>query len=677
MNTNIFKYTKGLLVMVVVLLLGNTFLTSCDDEEKSTKVVLNSFGPAGIKHGETIKFVGLNLDKVTAIVLPGAEISANNFVTKSSRLIELIVPQTAEAGKVVLKTPDGDIETKTPLNFEVPVIISSITPEARPGANISIKGTLVNWIEEVTFNDGVTTTEFVSKSTTEVVVKVPMEAKTGFLIFSTGGTEPLTFTSLEELVVTMPTVTSLSPLNIKHSDLLTISGTDLDLVSELTFFDGVVVTDFENVTATELTVRVPNTTKKGKLILKVPSELTVQTEEEITIILPKGTSLTPNPAEPGANITITGTDLDLVKGIIFPELPTPVTMFVSQSATQIVVTAPAAATSTGALFFVTIHDFQTGSGVQYKLPGGGNTPLVAIYEDGIHASWGKWDGWGTTAQDLANAELPKNGTTAIKISYNNGYGGFQLHPNTPDPYTTDSYASLRLSIAGGSGTTDGTPITVYIKTKEGTGEDKKVTVNLGAPNTYKTFDIPLSQFGNPANINELVIQNWGTNPATYYVDDIGLFGSVDPLVAIYTDAVHASWGKWDGWGTTTQDLANAELPKDGTSAIKISYNNGYGGFQLHPNTPDPYVTDSFTSLKLSIAGGSGTADGTQITLYIKTKEGTGEDSKVTLTLGPPNTYKTFEVPMTQFGNPANINELVIQNWGTNPATFYVDDIGLF
>jgi hypothetical protein len=592
-------------------------------------------------------------------------------------VIELVVPIEAEAGKVILKTPQGDIESKTVLDFEVPVIITSITAEAKPGTNISIKGTLVNWIEEITFNDGVTTTEFVSKSPTEVVVKVPMAAQTGFLIFSTGGVEPLTFASDEELIVTMPTVTSLDPATLKHSEVLTITGTDLDIVSKITFFDGVEVTDFESVTATTLTVVVPNTAKKGKLVLTVPSGLTIETADEITITLPKGTALTPNPATPGENVTITGTDLDLVKGIIFPEVPDPVTTFVSQTATQIVVTAPATATTTGALFFVTIHDFQTGSGVQYKMPGGGNTPLVEIYADALNASWAKWNGWGTTAQDAANTELPKNGTSAIKISYNDGYGGFQLHPNTPDPYVTDSYASLRLSIAGGSGTVAGTQIMVYIKTKEGTGEGSKVTVALGAPNTYKTFDIPLAQFGNPANINELVIQNSGTNPATIYVDDVGLFGSADPLFTIYSDAVHANWAKWNGWGTSAQDVANGELPKDGTSAIKISYNDGYGGFQLHPNTPDPFVTDSYTSLKLSIAGGSGTVAGTQITVYIKTKEGTGEGSKVTVVLGAPNTYKTFDIALSQFGNPANINELVIQNAGTNPATFYVDDIGLF
>ena len=195
MNKKILNYTKGLLVIMLVLLLSNGFLTSCDDEEENTNVVLNSFGPVGVKHGETIKFIGLNLDKVTAIVLPGVEVSASEFASKSSRLIELVVPHAAEAGKVILKTPNGDIETKTPLNFEVPVVISSITAEAKPGTNITIKGSLVNWIEEVTFNDGVTTTEFVSKSTTEVVVKVPMEAQTGFLIFATGGTEPLTFAS--------------------------------------------------------------------------------------------------------------------------------------------------------------------------------------------------------------------------------------------------------------------------------------------------------------------------------------------------------------------------------------------------------------------------------------------------------------------------------------------------
>ncbi|MEJ0032091.1 MAG: hypothetical protein WDO15_17705 [Bacteroidota bacterium] len=45
----------------------------------------------------------MNLDKVTAIELPGAEVQASAFATKTSRLIEIVVPDEAEAGLVVLK----------------------------------------------------------------------------------------------------------------------------------------------------------------------------------------------------------------------------------------------------------------------------------------------------------------------------------------------------------------------------------------------------------------------------------------------------------------------------------------------------------------------------------------------------------------------------------------------
>src|ERR1043165_2605018 len=170
MKKKIFYFAASILIFIGTSVL----VTSCKDDEESTSlIILNSFGPSGIEHGETLRFIGVNLDKVTEIDLPGAKVDASAFTTKTSRLIELIVPEEAEAGLVVLKTPTGDITTKTALNFKVPVKITSITGEARPGGEISIKGTLVNWIEEVVFNDGISVKDFVSKSTTELKEKVP------------------------------------------------------------------------------------------------------------------------------------------------------------------------------------------------------------------------------------------------------------------------------------------------------------------------------------------------------------------------------------------------------------------------------------------------------------------------------------------------------------------------
>jgi hypothetical protein len=674
------KYNIIIVWLCVVAMMACVSSCKEDEEKNNGQVTLLSFGPSGVKHGEQIKFIGLNLNKVSSITLaPDIEIPSSSFTSQTAELIEVVIPDAAEAGKVVLKTADGDIETKTPLSFEVPVEITSITEEAKPGTNITITGSKVNWIEEVIFPDEISVTDFVSKTLNELVVTVPINAQSGFIIFKSGGTEPLSFASEEELKVSLPEVTALSPASVRHTANLTLTGKNLDLVTAIVFPENKTVTEFVSKSESELVVTVPAGTKKGYLTLKQVAPVDVVTTQEVVITLPQGTTVTPNPAGPGVDITITGTDLDLVKEIKFPGVTTPVTTFVSQSPTQIVVKAPAQANTSGALFFVTVHNFETNSGVQYKLPptGGNDTPLVAIYAEAMNANWQKWDGWGTSAQDLANTELPKNGTKAIKIAFSDAWGGFQLHPTSPDPYVTTDYASLRLSVAGGAGTANGTQLLVYIKTKAGAGENSKVTINLGAPNTYKTFDIPLSQFGSPANINELVIQNAGTANATIYVDDIGLFASNDPLHSIFAESLNASWQKWDGWGTSTQDLASTEMPQNGTKAIKLSFNDAWGGFQLHPTSPDPFAMTSYSSLKLSVAGGAGTTTGTSIMVYIKTKAGTGENSKVTLNLGAPNTYKTFDIPLSQFGNPANINELVIQNAGTNNVTIFIDDIGLF
>ena len=119
------------------------FLPACEDDEDngSGQTELLSFGPTGIQHGEEIVFIGNNLDKVTAIVFaPSVEVQKSSFTSATSETIKLNVPNAAETGKVILKTPDGDIESKTVFSLEVPVVISEVTPEAKPGTNITITG---------------------------------------------------------------------------------------------------------------------------------------------------------------------------------------------------------------------------------------------------------------------------------------------------------------------------------------------------------------------------------------------------------------------------------------------------------------------------------------------------------------------------------------------------------
>ena len=194
-----------LLVCLTIFSFG--FLASCDDDDdamlNSGQVELLSFGPTGAKHGETIKFIGHNLDKVDAIEIPNATITKDQFVSQTSELIELVIPTTATAGKVVLKVASGeDVTSKTVLNFEVPVTITSIPGEAKPGTNITINGNYMNWVEGVVFgNDPDTVKQFLNQTMSELVLTVPMDAKTGILTFLTGGTEPLSIESEQPLTI--------------------------------------------------------------------------------------------------------------------------------------------------------------------------------------------------------------------------------------------------------------------------------------------------------------------------------------------------------------------------------------------------------------------------------------------------------------------------------------------
>lgn len=335
-------------LLSICILASVVMLASCkkdNDNEDSDKIQLFSFGPTGAKHGDTLRFIGAHLDQVTSIQFTGgaaAVVDKAAFKTQRSDLILLLVPSAAEKGYVTLKTPQGDIVTKTQLNLGVTIDVTSITNQARPGENITIAGNYLNWVNKITFARGKVVTTFVTKTINQLVVTVPADAETGPLLISYSGTDSAEMETTQILNVTLPVITAMAPLPVKPLTNLTITGTNLDLTKKI-IFNGVTtpVTTFVSQTATQLVVAVPETAKTGKLTLEAASGVQTMSTADLTIILPVVTSFTPSPINLGANLTITGTNLDLVKKVIFSGVAPAVTTFVSQSATQLVVTVPA------------------------------------------------------------------------------------------------------------------------------------------------------------------------------------------------------------------------------------------------------------------------------------------------------------------------------------------------
>jgi hypothetical protein len=316
-----------------------------DDDDATAATQLESFGPSVNRGTDDLKFIGNNLNNVTAIVLPvGIEIPASSFKSISSNLIVITVPEDAVSGKVILKTPEGDIETKTDLSILEPITITSITPaKARPGDEITIEGTYLNLIEMATFKNNKEVASFTSQSKTTLKMIVPDDAQTGSVILTDGEVIPNAIESTMELEITLPVVTNLSSTLLKAGSQLTITGTDLDLTNEIRFGGDRSVTSFVSQTDTEIVVVVPANAEDGKIKLLPASGVATESSESLTMLLPTLATIVPNPVKNGGNITVTGTDLDLVTSVVFGGDKTG-TIEGGGTSTQIIVKVPADAT---------------------------------------------------------------------------------------------------------------------------------------------------------------------------------------------------------------------------------------------------------------------------------------------------------------------------------------------
>lgn len=344
--------------MMCVILAGTLMITSCEQDEGDNGVtVLNSYGPMPIARGAELRFIGVNLDKVTAIILPGnIEIPAASFTKKSPTQLAITVPQNAVEGLITLKTPDGDITTKTPMGFSEPILLTSFTPAtAKYDEVITITGDYLNLIKEVIFTDRVTVAKaaFISQSRTELKLKVPAAAQTGKIALSNGAEEPIIIYSATNLTVKLPEITTIAPNPIKTGTALTITGTNLDLVKSVIFGGPKNVTTFTNQTLTQIVVLVPADAKDDTLRIVPASGVVVKSAAPLVLVVPT-VSVTPTSVKNDDDITVTGTNLDLIDKVTFGGGKQG-TIKAGGTATQIMVTVPTDAIS-GVVDFITKAD---------------------------------------------------------------------------------------------------------------------------------------------------------------------------------------------------------------------------------------------------------------------------------------------------------------------------------
>lgn len=343
--------------MAMAALVAMTGFTSCSEDDLDTNqysksgVNILGFGPMPITRGETMRLTGTQLNNVKEVLFPEGNqkltpattyISAE-FKVQNAQEMTVTIPDQCVPGQLRLVTNSGDtIVSASKITFAEEIKVNSFSPASiHPGNIVSIKGEYVWNIGQVVFFDHVTVdaADFVKNTRNEIQVRVPMEAKTGEVAYN-DGSDGAENTVMGNLSVDAAKATGVSNANPEFSELITITGENLDLVSSIDF---PAVPDVAFTAAGDgksIQVTVPANTVSGTVTLNSASGLT--TTVDITVPLATVSSTDPvKDVKAGQTITIKGTQLDRITQLVLPAIEAPLQKGeFAQSATQISFVVP-------------------------------------------------------------------------------------------------------------------------------------------------------------------------------------------------------------------------------------------------------------------------------------------------------------------------------------------------
>ena len=178
----------------------------------------------------------------------------------------------------------------------------------KAGDAVTIKGTNLTLTKKVEL-EGADVTEFVATESTLTFV-LPDTATDGEVLMVMASEVAVL---AGEIATVVPVVSGVTPAPVKNGAVVTLAGSDLDLVTGL---------DFPNAAGAEfafaegvVTATVPEAAQEGELTLHLANGKTVTAD--LTLVKPVVTGFSANPASAGSTVTIEGTNLDLVAAVSF------------------------------------------------------------------------------------------------------------------------------------------------------------------------------------------------------------------------------------------------------------------------------------------------------------------------------------------------------------------------
>lgn len=194
------------------------------------------------------------------------------------------------------------------------------SPVAR-GGELRFLGSGMDKITSITLPGAGDIADIKVISSKEIRITVPQNAEPGYVVLhhAKGDIKTKTLLTFTEPI----SLESITPLEVKAGDEITLKGEYLNLIHEIIFADEVAVPEeaFTAHSRYEIKLLVPAEAQSGKIILSDAAEIPnwIYSEEELVVTLPTAENvLDLTGVKPGNTITVKGADFDLVTKIVMP-----------------------------------------------------------------------------------------------------------------------------------------------------------------------------------------------------------------------------------------------------------------------------------------------------------------------------------------------------------------------
>lgn len=314
---------------------GNEF-SSHADLTYSEPIIFTSFStPNEVAFpGDVVTVKGDYMNNIRAIQF-GSSKAVTVFEEQSRYELKVVIPADAVTGKVILcdvdenNNPDGNISnlfySEKDLTIGKPTVDAKDRGVLKAGETIKVTGKYLQMIKEAKFKytaydedgnpyDAYENVDFVlAEDTKSVSAVLSATVPDGELLLYSYAGDEFKAGAFKTLV----------PSELKHSaakgykagNEVVITGKDLDLVTELTI--GKAVTPF-TYKDNALTATILGTSVDGTISVKLANGKTVDAADQITLVKPTITGMTPLEfyVPDQEEVKVTGTDLDLVTGAV-------------------------------------------------------------------------------------------------------------------------------------------------------------------------------------------------------------------------------------------------------------------------------------------------------------------------------------------------------------------------